>query len=179
MLSSTWISIKLLDDRSIQRLKEPFYIRSVGSKPTLTICAPHFQQRLKKYWEYQGDFPPALKAVNTWKHWMEKHRHNLDTIQWIVRLKAAADKANKPSLPSASANRSPAFHNSIDSMGLKHNCTRNWLHSQLSDNTPGEEMKSWKFTLCNFVNHYSETRLRSHLLAQCWAGRAKYHVWGI
>lgn len=79
------------------------------------------------------------------------------------------------SLLTVSANRSPVFQNSIDSLGL--DIIGSWLHLQLSDNAPGEEMKSWKFTLCNFVNHYSETGLRSHLLARCWADWAKHHVW--
>lgn len=47
--------------------------------------------------------------------------------------------------------------------GLEHNWKSNWLHLLLSDNSPGEEMKSWKFILCNFGNYYSE--MGSHLLA--------------
>lgn len=40
------ISIKLLVlPSALKRLQEPF---KPGSQPTLTICAPHFEQRLKK-----------------------------------------------------------------------------------------------------------------------------------
>lgn len=95
--------------------KEPF---KSSSESTLTICAPHFQKRLKKYQEYQGDFPQAPKAASTWKDWMKKHRPNLDIIQKIVWLKAAADKANKPSFFTASVSRNSAFENSTDTMGL-------------------------------------------------------------
>lgn len=167
---SIWISVKLLDDVSVRKLKESF---KRGSSQTLTICAPHSEQRVKKH---QGDLP---KAANSWNDWMK--RHGLDPIQKTVGLEAAAaaDKANKPSLPTTLLNCSPAPHNKHWHDRFEHNWTRNWLDLQLSDNKPGGKMKSWKFTLCNFVNHYSETWPGLHLLARRSAGLAEHHVWGV
>lgn len=153
--SNFWMTLAFESSKSFKR----------GSLQTLIICPPHFEQRMKKY---QGDFPQAPKAANSWNDWMK--RHGLDPIQKMVGLKAAAaaDKANKPSLPTTLLNCSPA-HNKHWHDRFEHNWTRNWLDLQLSDNTPGGEMKSWKVTLGNFVNHYSETWPGSHLLApQAW-----------
>lgn len=100
---------------SIKKLQEPF---KPGSQPTLTICAPHFEQRLKKQSIKEIFFVCLKQPTHKRIGW-----RSAGTI-WIYYSEDSLIKSSSwqggqaKSLLTVSVNRSPAFQNSIDRLGL-------------------------------------------------------------
>lgn len=156
-----WIILSVKKNK--KNLQESFM---AGSQPALTICAAHFEQRLKKKEkEYQGEFflvclnQPAHKRIG-WRSagtvWILFRGYVVLHYEQQLTRRTSQEPPHRLSSPR------PCLSKQQWQAGLKRHRRSNWLDLQLSDNTPTEEMKSWKNTPCSLENHYFDMGLSSH-----------------
>lgn len=96
-------------------LQEPF---KPGSQPTLTICAPHFEQRLKKP-RVSRRFSSCASSSQHIKGLDEEVQAQSGYYSEDSSIKSSSWQGEQAkSLLTVSVNRSPAFQNSTDRLGL-------------------------------------------------------------
>lgn len=100
---------------SVKKRQEPF---KPGSQPTLTICAPHFEQRLKKLRVSRRLYSCASSSQHI-KGLDEEVQAQSGYYSEDSSIKSSSWQGEQAkSLLTVSVNRSPAFQNSTDRLGL-------------------------------------------------------------
>lgn len=98
-----------------KKLQEPF---KPGSQPALTICAPHFEQRLKKP-RVSRSFSSSASSSQHIKGLDEEVQAQSGYYSEDSSIKSSSWQGEQAkSLLTVSVNRSPAFQNSTDRLGL-------------------------------------------------------------